>query len=48
MLWNIEITGNEKIKSEILMKSLNNNGVKIGVFKSKLDTTEIQNKLLDE
>ncbi len=48
MLWNIEITGNEKIKSEILMESLNNNGVKIGVFKSKLDTIEIQNKLLDE
>ena len=48
MLWNIEITGNEKIKSEILMESLNNNGVIIGVFKSKLDTIEIQNKLLDE
>lgn len=48
MLWNIEVKGNEKIKSEILMESLNNNGVKIGVFKSKLDTIEIQNKLLDE
>lgn len=48
MLWNIEVRGNEKIKSEVLMESLNNNGVKIGAFKSKLDTIAIQNKLLDE
>ncbi|MBE6751775.1 MAG: hypothetical protein E7556_04535 [Ruminococcaceae bacterium] len=48
MLWNIEVTGNTKIKSEVLMESLNNNGVRIGVFKSKLDTIAIENKLLDE
>ncbi|MBR3788620.1 MAG: sporulation protein YqfD [Clostridia bacterium] len=48
MLWNIEVIGNEKIKSEVLMESLSNNGVRIGVFKSKIDTIAIQNELLDE
>ncbi len=48
MLWNIEITGNEKIRSEALTESLNNNGVRIGVLKSKIDTIAIQNELLDE
>lgn len=48
MLWNIEVSGNEKIKREVLMESLNNNGVKIGAFKSMIDTIAIQNNLLNE
>lgn len=48
MLWNIEVSGNTKIKSEVLLESLNNNGVRIGVFKSKIDTIAIQEALLNE
>ncbi|MBQ6936079.1 MAG: sporulation protein YqfD [Clostridia bacterium] len=48
MLWNIEVSGNTRIKSEVLMESLNNNGVRIGVLKSKIDTIAVQNELLDE
>ena len=48
MLWNIEVTGNEKVKSEILLESLYNNGVRVGVFKSKIDTIAVEGELLKE
>ncbi|MBE6747987.1 MAG: hypothetical protein E7557_02025 [Ruminococcaceae bacterium] len=48
MLWNIEVTGNEKLKSEVLLESLYNNGVRVGVFKSKIDTIAVEGELLKE
>lgn len=48
VLWDVEVSGNEKIKSEALLESLENNGVKIGVFKSRLDTISIEGEILRE
>jgi similar to stage IV sporulation protein len=44
-VWNIEITGNETISSEELIESLKNEGLKIGIAKGKIDTSEITNKI---
>lgn len=48
MLWNIEVSGNESIKTEKLMESLESNGVRVGVLKSKIDTEDLAKQLLDE
>ena len=44
-IWNIEITGNEKIKTEEILKTLNEDGLTIGTLKSKINTKEIVNKI---
>lgn len=44
-IWNIEIEGNEQITKEDLMESLNQNGIKIGTNKNKIDTNLIINKI---
>lgn len=40
-VWNIEITGIEKIKYEEIYKQLEDNGLKIGSIKNKIDTKKI-------
>ncbi len=44
-IWNIEITGNVNISKEEIMQSLNNNGLKIGTNKNKIDTNIIINNI---
>ena len=44
-IWNIDITGNVKISEQEIIEELNNQGLKIGVNKSKLDTNSIINKV---
>lgn len=44
-IWNIQITGNNTIKTEELISSLEENGLKQGKLKSKIDTKDIVNKM---
>ncbi len=44
-IWNIEITGNDKIKSEEILEIVNNQGLKVGTRKSKLKLEDIVNKI---
>lgn len=44
-VWNIEVIGNETISSEELIQNLNENGLKIGRLKSKVDTKDIINNI---
>lgn len=40
-IWNIEISGNERIETQELLDQLNEKGITIGARKSKIDTEEI-------
>ena len=42
-IWNIEITGEEKISQQDIMQTLNKEGLKIGMLKSKVNTDKIVN-----
>ena len=44
-IWNIEITGNEKIDANEIIKTLEEDGLKIGVMKNKINKEEIINKI---
>lgn len=44
-IWNIEIIGNEKIETIELLKQLEENGLKIGENKTKIDSDEIIRKI---
>lgn len=44
-IWNIEITGNEKIETQKLIQELNDKGITVGNKKSKIDTDEIIRKI---
>ena len=44
-VWNIEVTGNNTIDSNEIIETLNNDGLNIGVLKSKINTEEIINKI---
>lgn len=44
-IWNIEISGNEKIETNELLRQLNENGIVIGTQKSKINTEEIIRKI---
>lgn len=44
-VWNIEITGNEKISAQELMSQMQENGLKIGMLKQKVDTKNIINNM---
>ena len=44
-IWNIEITGNNNIDSNELLETLKQEGLKVGVLKSKINTKEIINKM---
>lgn len=45
-VWFIEVQGNEKIETGIILNSLSNQGVKVGIPKSALDKEEVKDKLL--
>lgn len=42
-VWNIEISGNEKISKEEILIALEEEGLKTGVYKGKIDTTSVIN-----
>jgi similar to stage IV sporulation protein len=44
-VWNIEIEGNEAIDTTELLNELNNYGLKLGEYKSKIDTEKIIRKI---
>ena len=44
-IWNIEVTGNDTISSEEILKELSEDGLTIGILKSKVDTENIINKI---
>ena len=44
-IWNIEITGDEKIDKTEIMHELNNLGLNTGVLKSKIDSNNIINQI---
>ena len=44
-IWNIQVIGNEKINTEELIQDLNEQGLKTGMRKSKVDTKSIINSI---
>lgn len=44
-IWNIEIIGNNNIDTQELVKTLEQEGLKIGILKNKVNTKEIINKI---
>lgn len=44
-IWNIEITGNDTIETSEIMKDLNENGLKTGMIKQKINTKEVINSI---
>lgn len=44
-VWNIEVTGNNIIPKEEIMKEVSNGGLKLGMLKQKIDTKNIINNL---
>ena len=44
-IWNIDISGNVNISKEELLKSLEENGLNIGISKNDMDTNEVINKI---
>ncbi len=44
-VWNISVTGAEKIDSQKIIELANKNGLKIGTLKSKVDKEDIVNKI---
>ncbi len=44
-IWNIEVNGNNKITKEEIIEALNENGLRIGINKNKVDTNLIINKV---
>ncbi len=44
-VWNIEIVGNNTIETSEIMKDLNENGLKTGMIKQKINTKEVINNI---
>ena len=44
-VWNIEITGNNNISQQEILKLVNDNGIKIGMLKSQINTEKIINEM---
>lgn len=44
-IWNIEIVGNNTIETSEIMKDLNENGLKTGMIKQKVNTKEVINNI---
>lgn len=45
-VWNIEVSGNNKLTNEYLTDVLNSNGVKIGVFKGKINVEKLVTNMM--
>lgn len=48
VLWDVEVTGNTKIKNEELLESLSGYDVRVGSVKSEIDTKSVESQLLKE
>lgn len=48
VLWDVEVTGNTKIKNEELLESLSVYDVRVGSVKSEIDTKSVESQLLKE
>ncbi|MBR2877062.1 MAG: sporulation protein YqfD, partial [Clostridia bacterium] len=48
VIWDVEISGNDYVKSEALLESLEKNGVRVGALKGDIDTVSIAENLLEE
>lgn len=44
-IWNIEVAGNTEIPTEEILQTLSENGLDIGTYKSKINITDIINKV---
>lgn len=44
-IWNINVLGNEKISKEEILKALEEEGLKTGAFKAKVDTATVINNI---
>lgn len=44
-IWNIQITGNASISNEEIIETLKEEGLSVGILKSKINTKEIVNKM---
>ncbi len=45
-IWSVEVTGNEKLESSLILEKLARDGVKPGVLKYGIDTKELANSLM--
>ncbi|WP_265443397.1 sporulation protein YqfD [Acetivibrio straminisolvens] len=45
-VWSVEVCGNQKIETDIILKSLEEHGVKPGVFKYKINPEEIASNII--
>lgn len=48
VLWDVEVTGNTKIKNEELLESLSGYDVRVGSVKSDIDTKSVESQLLKD
>ena len=47
-VWSIDITGNDKISTNVIMQSLNEHGFKVGANKNKINIENIENMVLSD
>ncbi len=45
-IWSVEITGNEKIETGVILERLAENGVKVGKLKYNIDTDKVANSMM--
>ncbi|MCX7903786.1 MAG: sporulation protein YqfD [Caloramator sp.] len=48
IIWNIEIYGNKIVSEELIIKSLNKAGLKVGTYKKKVNLRDVENSLLKD
>jgi len=48
VIWNIEIVGNNVVNDQLILKSLNKAGLKIGAHKKNINLRDIENSLLKD
>lgn len=48
IIWDVEISGNNYLKQDVLFESLTENGLRVGAFKSNIDTAVLEKNLLKE
>lgn len=47
-VWSVDISGNERVSSNLIVQTLSECGFAEGVYKGKINATEIENKVLDK
>uniref|UniRef100_UPI003158BB7C sporulation protein YqfD n=1 Tax=Caloramator sp. Dgby_cultured_2 TaxID=3029174 RepID=UPI003158BB7C len=48
IIWNIEIVGNKVVNDQLILKSLNKAGLKVGTYKKNINLRDIENRLLKD